>query len=125
MKPISANSQISPKRPPRPRDKFLVFGSPAIGEEEIAEVVDTLRSGWLGTGPKVARFEKDFAAYKGAGHPVAVNSCTAALQLSMIAAAVGTGDDEDTVRHTYAATAKAIVQTGATPVYDHVDVLKK
>ena len=60
-------------RPVRPADHFLVFGSPRIEEEEIAEVVASLRSGWLGTGPKVARFEEDFARYKGARHAVAVS----------------------------------------------------
>tara|TARA_Y100001933_G_C18992041_1_gene560980 strand:- start:15 stop:185 length:171 start_codon:yes stop_codon:yes gene_type:complete len=55
------------------RKNFLTFGSPNIGEEEIAEVVDTLRSGWIGTGPKVGAFEKAFAAYVGADHAVAVS----------------------------------------------------
>ena len=56
---------------------FLVFGAPLIEEAEVGEVVDSLRSGWLGTGPKVARFEEDFRTYKGASHAVAVSSCTA------------------------------------------------
>ena len=62
------------------RDDFLVFGAPLIGQEEIREVVDSIESGWLGTGPKVARFEADFATYQGVSekHVAAVNSCTAA-----------------------------------------------
>ena len=56
------------------RDKFLVFGSPAIGEEEITEVVKVLRSGWIGTGPKVAEFEQKFQSYSNANHAIAVNS---------------------------------------------------
>ena len=82
---------LSPKA--SPRDSFLVFGSPLIEEPEIAEVVASLRSGWLGTGPKVAQFEKDFAAYKGVPHAVAVNSCTAALHVSMIAAGLKPGEE--------------------------------
>ncbi len=74
------------------RDQFLVFGAPLIEQAEIDEVVDTLRSGWLGTGPKVARFEAAFRDYVGAENALAVNSCTAALHLSMIAAGLGAGD---------------------------------
>ena len=64
------------------RESFLVFGSPTIGEEEIAEVVDSLRSGWVGTGPKVQRFEAMLSEYVGAAHCRCVSSCTAALILS-------------------------------------------
>ncbi len=71
--------------PIRPRDKFLMFGAPAIEDAEVQEVVHSMKSGWLGTGPKVARFENDFMQYKGAEHAVAVSSCTAALHLSMLA----------------------------------------
>ncbi len=73
-------------QPVRSKDRFLVFGSPLIEDSEIQEVVASMKSGWLGTGPKVARFERDFAAYKGVTQAVAVNSCTAALHLSMLAA---------------------------------------
>src|SRR5262245_33811619 len=75
------------------RKDFLVFGSPALEEDEIQEVVATLRSGWIGTGPKVARFEEEFRRYIGSEHALALNSCTAALHLSMIAAGVGAGDE--------------------------------
>jgi dTDP-4-amino-4,6-dideoxygalactose transaminase len=100
------------------RKEFLVFGSPAIEETEVAEVVDSLRSGWLGTGPKVARFEKDFGNYKGVNesHVAAVNSGTAALHLSMIAAGVGSGDEIITTALTFCSTVNAIIHAGAMPV---------
>src|SRR6266478_1680492 len=89
------------------RERFLVFGAPLIGEAEIAEVVDSLRSGWLGTGPKVARFEELFRAHTGAEHAIAVSSCTAALHLSLIAAGVGAGAEVITTAMTFVATANA------------------
>ena len=99
-----------------PRDRFLVFGAPAVEEAEIAEVVETLRSGWLGTGPKVARFEEDFRNYKGAPYAVAVNSCTAALHLSILAAGIKPGDEVITTPMTFCATINAIIHAGAIPV---------
>jgi len=103
------------------RDKFLVFGSPQILEEDIAEVVDTLRSGWIGTGPKVGAFERAFREYVGAEHAVAVNSCTAALHLSLLVAGIGPGDEVITTPMTFCATANAIVHTGARPVFADID----
>ena len=103
------------------RDAFLVFGAPAIEDAEIAEVVASLRSGWLGTGPKVARFEADFAAYKRAAHAVAVSSCTAALHLSMLALGLQPGDEVITTALTFAATVNAIIHAGATPMLADVD----
>lgn len=103
------------------REDFLVFGSPRISEDEIAEVVACLRSGWIGTGPRVAEFERNFAAYKGGGHPVAVNSCTAALHLSILAAGIGPGDEVITTPLTFCATVNAIIHAGATPVLADVD----
>lgn len=106
----------------RPRkDGFLVFGSPLIGEAEIEEVVDCLQSGWLGTGPKVAQFESNFASYKGAEHAVAVNSCTAALHLAILAAGLKPGDEVITSPLTFCATVNAIIHAGATPVLADVD----
>jgi dTDP-4-amino-4,6-dideoxygalactose transaminase len=105
----------------RAKDQFLVFGEPSIGEEEINEVVASMRSGWLGTGPKVIRFQEEFAAYRGAPHAVAVNSCTAALHLSMLAVDVGPGDEVITTPLTFCATVNAIIHTGATPVLADVD----
>lgn len=105
------------------RENFLVFGAPALGEAEIDEVLASLRSGWLGTGPKVARFEADFAAYKGVIDPqvAAVNSCTAALHVSMIAAGIGPGDEVITTPLTFCATVNAIIHAGATPVLADID----
>jgi dTDP-4-amino-4,6-dideoxygalactose transaminase len=107
--------------PPPIRESFLVFGAPLVEEDEINEVVDSLRSGWLGTGPKVARFEADFGRYKGTPHTAAVNSCTAALHLSMLAAGLGPGDEVITTALTFCATVNAIIHAGATPVLADVD----
>ena len=90
------------------REDFLVFGRPLIGEEEIAEMVDTLRSGWIGFGPKCLRFEEAFARYVHADHAVSVNSATAALHLALLAAGVGPGDEVITTPLTFVATANVI-----------------
>ncbi|HAR97079.1 MAG TPA: UDP-4-amino-4,6-dideoxy-N-acetyl-beta-L-altrosamine transaminase [Deltaproteobacteria bacterium] len=103
------------------RDEFLVFGSPLIEDADVDEVVRTLKSGWLGTGPRVARFEDEFKAYKGAQHAIAVNSCTAALHLSLIASGVGPGDEVITTPMTFCATVNAIIHSGATPVLADID----
>jgi dTDP-4-amino-4,6-dideoxygalactose transaminase len=108
-------------RPVRSSDKFLVFGSPLIGEEEKKEILDCLETGWLGTGPKVARFEQDFRAYKQAGFAVAMNSCTAALHLSILAANIGPGDEVITTPLTFCASINAIIHAGAQPVLADVD----
>lgn len=99
------------------RDKFLVFGSPLICQAEIDEVVDTMKSGWLGTGPKTHQLETDFAAYLGVKHCIAVSSCTAALHLSLLAAGIGPGDEVIVPAMTFCASANAIVHTGAKPVF--------
>lgn len=103
------------------RKEFLVYGSPAIENAEIEEVIGVMQSGWLGTGPKVARFERDFAEYKGVEHTVALNSCTAALHLSILAAGIGAGDEVITTPLTFCATINAIIHAGATPVLADVD----
>lgn len=103
------------------RESFLVFGSPAIDEEEIHEVVEVLRSGWIGTGPRVAQFERDFAAYKKARHAVAVNSATAALHLSFLVANLQPGDEVITTANTFCATINAIIHAGATPILVDID----
>lgn len=103
------------------KDGFIVFGSPAIGEEEIAEVVDSLRSGWLSTGPKVARFEELFRQYIGTRYAIGLNSCTAGLHLLLLAAGVGPGDEVLTTPMTFAATANVVFHVGATPVFADVD----
>ena len=97
------------------------FAPPAIGMEEISEVVETLESGWLTTGPRVARFEAAFAAYTGAEHAIALNSCTAALHLSLLAAGIGPGDEVVTTPLTFCATANVVVHAGATPVFADID----
>jgi dTDP-4-amino-4,6-dideoxygalactose transaminase len=103
------------------RPEFLVFGSPAIGEEEISEVVATLRSGWLGTGPRVQRFEADFRRYMGCAHAVALNSCTAGLHLALEVLGIFPGDEVITTPLTFSATANVIVHMGAFPVFADVD----
>lgn len=97
-------------------EEFLIFGSPTIEEEEIQEVVATLRSGWLGTGPRVAKFEEMFRQYISARYAVAVNSCTAGLHLSMLVAGIGAGNEVITTPMTFAATVNTIIHSGATPV---------
>src|ERR1039458_8833912 len=102
-------------------DQFLPFCVPDIGEEEIAEVADTLRSGWLTTGPKTRRFEEEFAHYIGSNvQALAVNSATAGLHLALEAAGVGPGDEVITTPYTFTATAEVIRYLGAHPVF--VDV---
>lgn len=102
--------------------KFLPFALPEIGEEEIAEVVASLRSGWVTTGPKAKQFETDFAAYLGGGvEAIAVNSATAGLHLGLEALGVGPGDEVITTTHTFTATAEIIRYVGADPVFVDVD----
>jgi dTDP-4-amino-4,6-dideoxygalactose transaminase len=99
-----------------PKLTHLPFAVPDIGEEEIDEVVATLRSGWLTSGPRVARFEADFAAYAGASHALAVNSATAGLHMALAALDIGPGDEVITTPLTFCATVNVILQVGATPV---------
>ena len=98
------------------RERFLTFGSPLIGEQEIAEVVDSLRSGWVGTGPKVQRFEAMLSEYVGVPHCRCVSSCTAALILSMQVLGIGRGDEVLVPSMTFVASANAVEHAGATPV---------
>jgi dTDP-4-amino-4,6-dideoxygalactose transaminase len=109
----------TPKLSPR-RTTFLSFQPPAVGEEEIAAVSDTIRSGWLTTGPRAAELEERFAQFADAKHAVALSSGTAALHLSLLALGVGPGDEVITTPITWPATANVIVHAGATPVF--VDV---
>ncbi len=103
------------------RTEYLVFGRPLIGEAEIDELVATVRSGWIGTGPKTARFEQEFAAYQGAPFAVSVNSCTAALHLSLVAAGIQPGDEVIVPAMTFVSTANSVIHTGGTPVLCDVD----
>jgi dTDP-4-amino-4,6-dideoxygalactose transaminase len=104
----------------RRRETFLSFQPPAIGEEEIASVTETLRSGWLTTGPKAAELERRFAEYVDAKHALAVTSGTAAMHLALAALGIGPGDEVITTPITWPATANVIVHVGATPVFADV-----
>src|SRR6058998_3616729 len=75
------------------RQQYLVFGSPQILEADIEEVVATLRSAWIGTGPRVAQFEQGFRSYVGSNHAVALHSCTAALHLGLVVIGLERGDE--------------------------------
>ncbi|MEZ5365639.1 MAG: DegT/DnrJ/EryC1/StrS aminotransferase family protein [Bryobacterales bacterium] len=95
---------------------FIPFNEPSIGEEEIQEVVETLRSGWLTMGPRTQRFEREFAAAVGAREAVALSSATAGLQLALAALGIGPGDEVITTPLTFCATVEVILHMGATPV---------
>ncbi len=98
------------------REEFLPFSPPFIGEEEIAEVTDSLRSGWITTGPKTKAFEKKFAQFIGAPGALALSSCTAGLHTALVAAGIGPGDEVITTPMTFTATVAVIEHVGAKPV---------
>ncbi len=100
---------------------YIPFNRPEIGEEEIGEAADVLRSGWLTTGERTAQFEREFRAYTGARHALAVNSGTAALHLALAALGIGAGDEVITTPLTFCATVNSILHVGATPVLADVD----
>ncbi len=100
---------------------FLPFALPEIGQEEIDEVVDSLKSGWITTGPKAKQFEEDFASYIGVKHSVAVNSATAGLHLALEAIGIGPGDKVITTPYTFTASAEVIRYLGADPVFIDID----
>lgn len=106
---------------PAVRTAFLPYCLPEIGEEEIAEVVDSLRSGWITTGPKVKKFEERFAEYCGVEHAIAVNSCTAALHIALTALGVGPGDEVIVPTLTFCSTANVVAHLGARPVIVDID----
>ncbi len=103
------------------RDTFLPFSPPLIGEEEIAEVVDTLRSGWITTGPKVRRFEEQFAAFVGAPAALALNSGSAALHVALAALGIGPGDAVVTTPMTFCSSVHVIEHVGARPILVDVE----
>lgn len=103
------------------RQTFLPYCLPEIGSEEIDEVVDSLRSGWVTTGPKVKRFEDRFAEYCGVPHAIAVNSCTAALHIALTAMGVGPGDEVIVPTLTFCSTSNVVAHLGARPVLVDVD----
>ena len=103
------------------RPTLLPFSPPSIGEEEIDEVVATLRGDWLTTGPRTARFEREVATYLGAPGALAVSSGTAAMQVALSAAGIGPGDEVITTTMTFCATAHVIHHAGARPVIVDVE----
>lgn len=117
------------------RKEFLTFCAPLISQPEIDEVVATLKSGWIGTGPKTHRFEEEFRKYKDVHHAVALNSCTAALHLALISIGLKRGDEVIVPTMTFTATASQIIHAGGKPVFvdcnrqtmniDPADIMKK
>lgn len=103
------------------REDFIPYNLPDITQAEIDEVVDTLRSGWIAKGPRTLKFEKEFAEYLGAKHAIAVNSCTAALHISLLTQNIGPGDEVITTPMTFASTASTILHCGAKPVFADID----
>lgn len=103
------------------RQSFLPFSPPCLGEEEIKEVVDTLRSHWITTGPKAKLFETEFAAYLGAPSALALNSCTAALHTALVVSGIGPGDEVITTTMTFASSVNVIEHVGARPVLVDVE----
>jgi dTDP-4-amino-4,6-dideoxygalactose transaminase len=103
------------------RAVMLPFHRPSLDQAAEQSVIETMRSGWLTTGPKTKQFERDLAAYVGANHAVAVNSCTAALHLALEATGVGPGDEVITTPMTFAATANVICHQGARPVFVDIE----
>lgn len=103
------------------RSIFLPFAPPLLGEEEINEVVDTLKSGWITTGPKVEKFEKQFAEYINTKYTVALSSCTAGLFLSLLALKLREGDEVITTPYTFAASSNVVLHCKARPVFVDID----
>lgn len=110
---------ISKQKPVR--KKFLVFGKPYLGQEELKEVADTLKSGWWGTGPKTEKFEKVFANYIGASHALGVNSATAGLHLAIKSLDLKPTDEIITTPLTFCSTVNVIIHSGVKPVFADVD----
>jgi len=107
--------------PPATAGRYVPFSPPHIGEEEIAEAIDTLRSGWITTGPKTARFEQEFSAAVGAPAALGLSSCTAGLHLALVALGIGRGDRVATTPMTFAASVNVIEHVGATPLLVDVE----
>jgi dTDP-4-amino-4,6-dideoxygalactose transaminase len=103
------------------RETLLSFSPPVMGDEEIASVIETVRSGWLTSGPRARELEQRFAEYVEAPHAIATSSCTTALHLALIAAGVGPGDEVVTTSFTWPATTNAIIHAGAAPVFADID----
>lgn len=103
------------------RKNFLIFGQPRFFKEEITQLLDTLRSGWWGTGPKTQEFQDNFSKYLGIKYSLGLNSCTAALELALDVLKVGRGDEVITTPITFVATANVVVHRGAKPVFADID----
>ncbi len=103
------------------RSQILPYATQWISDDDIAAVVDALKSGWLTGGPKIGEFEREFAAYVAAPHAIALNSCTSALNLSVLALGIGHGDEVITTPMTFVATTLAIIHAGATPVFTDIE----
>lgn len=106
----------------KPRKKFLPIATAVFGKEEEKEIIDTLRSGWITLGPKTKKFEEDLAKYTGAKYVIALNSCSAALHLAMLAVGIKKEDEVITTPFTFAATANAIFHCGGKPVFADIDL---
>lgn len=104
------------------RTKFLIFGAPRFFKEELKEMLDTLRSGWWGTGPKCIQFEADFQKYCQAKQAVAVNSATAAMHLGLNVLGISKGDEVITTPLTFVSTANVIIHAGAKPIFADVNI---
>ena len=102
-------------------NEFIIFGKPVIGNDEINEVIDSLKSGWLGTGPKAKIFETEMSKYKGIDYSIALNSATAGLHLSCLALDLKPGDEIITTAMTFCATVNTIIHAGAKPVLVDID----
>lgn len=105
----------------KPRKKFLPIATAVFGKEEEKEIIDTLRSGWITLGPKTKKFEESLAGYIGVNYAIALNSCSAALHLSMLAIGIRPGDEVITTPFTFAATANAVIHAGGKPVFTDID----
>lgn len=103
-------------------ESFLPYNLPDISDAEVDAVVETLRSGWLAPGPRVRRFEEDFAAFTGAKHAIALDSATAGMHLALIASGIGSGDEVITTPTTFAATVNVAIHAGATPVLADIGI---
>src|SRR3989344_4678667 len=103
------------------RKEFLPFSRPSIGPEEIDEVVDSLKSGWITTGPKVQKFERQFAEFTSAPHAAAVNSATAGLHIAYLAAGIKPGDEVITTPMTFISTVSMLLAVQAKPVLADID----
>lgn len=103
-------------------DIKVPIAKPIIGEEEIKNVVEVLKSGMIAQGPKVAEFEEKFAAWIGTKYAIATNSGTSALHVALLAAGIGKGDEVITTPFTFIATGNSIIYTGATPVFADIDL---